>query len=142
MLLITKVEQTEVPADVWEISHFPDNELILPEKGPIPAEEETVKIEVVRGEVFKNPETGQTRTIGWTEEVGNILGIPMEAFRNMSTQITDLYSDNWVLQKNIEGLKKQLDQGYVEFEKYRNLRFYHRLGFCFFGRRYLNWIKT
>ena len=87
MILIESVKYREVPGPITVVTHFePDGPLFDLSSSPPP--ERVVTQETIVGERFVDCH-GRKVTIGMTKEVSDVLGLPMEAYKNQHEWILE-----------------------------------------------------
>jgi len=99
MHLIKSVEVVAVDGRMASVAKLVENEITF-EFAPYsndPQEVLQIEQELVEGTRFRNPATGEDIVVGMTEEVQKLIGLPMEAFANMTAsaektrwELTDL----------------------------------------------------
>ena len=92
MILVESIKYFEVPGDVHEIvkkiSAYEAVEVFTKDGAHIISA--NLLHEVVHGRRFRRPRDGEEIVIGWTKEVQDLLGMPVEAWENAEAYRVDL----------------------------------------------------
>lgn len=112
MLLVKSIEVEEVPGNVVAINHvegLDDMPFALNFADKIPHAEISATKETIQGQMFTKI-NGERVCIGWSNQVQDVIGLPLEAFENLRNEIKALNSIMSQLRRKSDGYQKRLEK--------------------------------
>lgn len=107
MILVESVKSYEVPEDFHKIIHkvsaYDAVELFTNDGAHIVST--NLLHELVSGRRYRRPSDGQEICIGWSQEVQDLLGMPLECWENMEAYLKDARWDNDDLRGKLTAIK-------------------------------------
>ncbi|MFH1777587.1 MAG: hypothetical protein ABH952_08545 [Candidatus Omnitrophota bacterium] len=121
MIIVQEIKVANVDKNVVELAHYPPmNFSIYPGPKTEPIE---ITYEMIHGRTFVNA-NGEEFCIGLSEQAQTAIGLPFEAFENMSNEIEKL-------QIHIGDLRKKYNIARDKINQYETMGLWKRIKFLF-----------